>query len=219
VVEAAICKAWEKVRTEFPDLIEREDEDHLTDQLKTELVRQRRMNMPAGFNYLVFGVPVRDAKMPSGSGNSIDTMPDLTIHLANPRLDVEDDKDALFFECKVIAPSKGLNLYDKNGIHRFVSGWYASSMPHAGMIAYIFDPRHACPLNSLTPYFNKKVHGGSQTNGERLLCKSSPTTAMLAPGPMAANIVETIHGRSFSGPSIVTPGDISLRHLWLLPEK
>ena len=216
-VDRALCLAWERVRQGYPHLIAGADEDLLTDQMKTELVALRKVDTPAGFNCYVFGVPMRDAKTRTGSGNSIDAMPDLTIHLAESRPDVEDDHDALYFECKVVAPRRGLSLYDKNGIQRFVDGWYASRMPHAGMVAYALDVHHICPTTSLTPYLKKKERTLNTTNGARLRCISGPIKAMAAPGAMAADIAETVHGRSFPDQPHLRPSDISLRHLWLLP--
>lgn len=217
VVERALCLAWERVRTSHPHLIDSQDEDRITDQLKSELVALRKSNEPVGFNSRVFGVPVRDAKARTGSGESIDAMPDLTVHLAQSRPDVEDDHDALYFECKVIAPRKGLNLYDKKGMQRFVEGWYASRMPHAGMLAYALDAKHTCPTKSLGPYLDKKVAKASETNGERLKRRKGPIKVMAAPGNMAADIAETVHGREFDERSLTKPEDISLRHIWLLP--
>lgn len=217
-VEKAICLAWDKVRTEHPDLIARADEDYLTDQVKSELVALRRANKPAGFNDFVFGIPMRDAKARDGSGHSIDTMPDLTISLANCRREVDDDQhDALFFECKVLVPKRGLALYDKNGIQRFVTGWYASRMPHAGLIAYALDPMHKCPTLSLIPYLKRKERVTKITHAVGMKCTSGPTKVLAAPGPMAGDISETVHTRNFLQTSPALPGDIALRHLWLLP--
>ena len=218
-VDWALCMAWERVCQGYPHLIAGADEDLLTDQLKTELVALRKADTPAGFNCYVFGVPMRDAKARTGSGSSIDAMPDLTIHLAESRPDVEDDHDALYFECKVVAPKKGLSLYDKNGIQRFVDGWYASRMPHAGMVAYALDTNHTCPATSLAPYLRKKERTSGATNGERLRCTSGPIKkAMATPGMMVTDIAETVHGRLFPSQPHLNPSDISLRHLWLLPQ-
>lgn len=217
-VEKALCLAWDNVRSRHPHLLAGADEDHLTDQLKSELVALRRANMPAGFNDLVFGMPVRDAKARDGSGQSIDTMPDLTIYLANCRREVDDDQyDALFFECKVLVPNRGLSLYDKNGIQRFVNGWYASRMPHAGLIAYALDPNHTCPTSSLHPYLKRKDRLTQTTHAVQTKCTSGPTKVMVAPGSMAGDITQTIHTRSFIQTLPPLPGDIALRHLWLLP--
>jgi len=217
VVDTALCMAWESVRKNHPHLVDAADEDLLTDQLKANLVALRKIDSPVGFNCYVFGVPMRDAKARTGAGDSIDAMPDLTIHLAESRPDVEDDHDALYFECKVVAPGKGLSLYDKNGMQRFVDGWYASRMPHAGMLAYALDANHICPTTSLTPYLKKKAKGAKETNGQRLRCQKGPVKAMPSPGIMAADIAETLHGRAFPGQPLLNPSGIHLRHLWLLP--
>ncbi|MDR6496790.1 hypothetical protein J2797_006717 [Paraburkholderia terricola] len=214
LVDLAICEAWDRVRKRRPDLLVKGDEDAITDELKTELVALRKSDSPPGFNDELFGVPTRDSKVKSSSGESIDPTPDLTIYPARSRAEVSDDQhDALFFECKVIDSSRGLSLYDKNGIRRFTSGWYAGRMPHAGMVAYVLNGAHTAPMHSLTKYLSKTSRGQASTNGARIGCTSAPTQVMNSPGTMAADIAETVHER----PTLAIGSyEIALRHLWLL---
>jgi hypothetical protein len=217
-VEDAIVLAWDRVRAAYPALIAAGDEDQITDRLKTELVALRRLNCPPGFSPDIFQTPVRDAKVRQAYGKSIDPMPDLTFYLALPRQGVTDDQhDALFFECKVLTGGRHIGLYARKGLTRFVSGWYAAKMPHAGLIAYALDGRYTSPSSSLAKYFGRKLKKGSKTtNGDVLLSRIAPRQARKSPGPSAAEVAESIHGRTVPG-SALALSDISLRHLWLLP--
>lgn len=216
-VDRALCIAWDRLKTSHGHLLTVGDEDRITDQLKTELVALRKADTPLGFNDAIFSIPVRDAKLRDGSGESIDTTPDLTIYLSNSRGGVEDDQfDGLFFECKVLSKTKQLRLYDKKGIARFTTGWYASRMPHGGLIGYAIDNTYSCPSTSLTTYFATKRRGATKTYGQIALCKSGPIKVMKSPGSMAGDVAETVHSRQIKGVT-APPTDVSLRHLWLLP--
>lgn len=215
LVDRALCEAWNRVQHGYPNLLRLADEDQITDQLKTELVALRKANVPAGFNDYLFGVPTRDSKVRNARGTSIDPTPDLTIYLAKSRPEVTDDQhDALFFECKVIDKKRTLRLYGEKGIQRFIDGWYASRMPHAGMIAYVLNSTNRCPVTSLSKYLAKAKTGTTITNATRLGCTAFPSKVMSSPSLMASDIAQTLHARS----SIKTspPSDILLRHLWLL---
>ncbi|USS46263.1 hypothetical protein NFI99_15145 [Burkholderia glumae] len=214
IVDLAICEAWHRVKKRCPALLTTGDEDEITDELKSELVAMRKADCPPGFNDELFGVPTRDSKVKNSSGDSIDPTPDLTIYPARSRPEVSDDQhDALFFECKVIDRSRGLSLYDKKGMQRFTSGWYASRMPHAGMVAYVLNGKHTAPMHSLTRYLSKNIRGHNVTNGEQIGCNAAPKKVMDSPGIMASDVAETIHAR----PTLsIGPHDIALRHLWLL---
>jgi hypothetical protein len=213
MVDRALCIAWERVKTRHPALLQKADEDRITDQLKTELVAMRRNNEPPGFNSNLFGVPTRDSKLKDATGESIDKTPDLTVYPAEPRAGVADDQhDALFFECKVLDAKKGLALYCNEGIRRFVDGRYAWRMPHAGMIAYVLGKADRCPIKSLTKHLARRK--GTSTIGSELGCFNAPTVAMQSPGTMASDVAETCHMRHVKDGTVL--GEISLRHLWLL---
>lgn len=203
-VDIALSEAWERVRAHSPSVIATEDEDRITDQLVTELARMRKANEPPGFNSALFAVPVRDGKVPNRSGSSIDQMPDLTIYPASSRLGVADDRhDALFYECKVLKGKRGLTLYRKNGINRFLSGQYAWRMPHAGMIGYVFDTSPKCPVTALTKYFSRR------TVGSTLAVSGPPSRVMVAASTNASDVARTAHARGSNADLI------ELRHLWL----
>lgn len=213
VVDQALCIAWVRVRTKHPHLLKQADEDRITDQLKVELVAMRRNDEPRGFNSNLFGIPTRDSKLKDASGQSIDQTPDLTVYLARLRPGVADDQhDALFFECKVLDGKRGLALYCKEGIRRFVDGRYAWRMPHAGMVGYVLAGKNRCPVKSLTKHLAKSV--GTSTAGAVLACVSGPEMTMPAPGIMAADVAETRHERQTKDGMRL--GNIALRHLWLL---
>lgn len=152
-------------------------------------------------------MPTRDSKVEPLDGDSIDQMPDITIYPANPREVVTDEtQDALFYECKVLDRKRNLDRYRKDGIDRFLDGRYAWAMPHAGMIAYVFERSNTCPVSSLRSYFKRSLNGVAIA--ELVRCAELPIKVSEAPGADAADVALTRHSRTR------LPA-IDLRHLWL----
>lgn len=215
VVDQALSKAWHDLVDNDASVLETKDEDIITDCLLNNLTNLRRRSEIPGFNDAFFSLPSRDAKLPDCDGNSIDQMPDITIRLAKCRSGIADDRhDALFFECKVLDPSRGLDSYRVDGIDRFLSGRYAWRMPHAGMLAYVFDRRDTIPTNALITYSKRKNKG--ITIAEHLRLLGLPTKVVCASTPLVSEIAMTEHDRL----APVVDGKtfaISLRHMWLMP--
>lgn len=167
VVEQALSEAWLRLIRDHTALISGGNEDAITDQLMTELVALRSNECPPGFHAGFFGMPVRDGKLPSWDGKSIDQMPDITIYPAIPRHNIADQRhDALFFECKVLDKTRGLDLYRSQGIERFTQGRYAWRMPHAGMVAYVLERSESSPTTALTGYFMRTNQAGKTIGSE-----------------------------------------------------
>jgi len=215
VVDRAFGEAWLRLMRNHSALIFSGDEDIITDQLKTELVALRSEDHPRGFNSGLFCMPVRDAKLRDCYGKSIDQMPDLTIYPANPRPGIADQQhDALFFECKVLDKTRGMDLYRSNGIERFRAGRYAWRMPHAGMVAYVLEKSEYSPTAALTDYFAKANKAGN-TIGSELGVSEPPIQAVKAQNAFVSDVGESRHLRSapvIDGKTSV----VTLRHLWLI---
>ena len=210
-VEQALCIAWDAVVNKHPGVIATKDEDKITDALLEELTHLRRKGV-GGFTAAVFGVPARDAKLPDCYGQSIDQMPDITIRLAQCRSGVADDRhDALFFECKVLDGTRGLNSYRVDGIDRFLSGRYAWKMPHAGMLAYTFNRRANTPTKALAAYARRA--NGQQPLSEHMRLIGDPQEVFGATPPRASEIVATKHNRLAPAVNGRT-SEITLRHMW-----
>ena len=191
------------------------NEDAITDQLITELVALRGNECPSGFHAGFFGMPVRDGKLPSWDGKSIDQMPDITIYPVVPRHNIADQRhDALFYECKVLDKTRGLDLYRSQGIERFTQGRYAWRMPHAGMVAYVFAKSESSPTTALTGYFTRTNQAGKKI-GDELGVSTFPTLVPKAGAAHISDVAESRHIRSapvIEGKKSV----ITLRHLWLV---
>lgn len=214
VVEQALSEAWLHLIKNHFALISAGDEDVITNQLMIELVAMRGREQPPGFNSAIFGMPVRDAKLPDWNGNSIDQMPDLTIYPAVPRQGVADQRhDALFFECKVLDGRRGMDLYRSQGIERFTFGRYAWRMPHAGMLAYVLEKADCSPTKALTKYFSLPNSSGT-TIGHELGASILPNLIARAQN---AYVSETAESRHFRRAPLLNGVDsvITLRHLWL----
>ena len=215
VVEQALSEAWLRLLRDHSALVSGGNEDAITNQLMTELVVLRSIECPAGFHAGLFGMPVRDGKVPSWDGKSIDQMPDITIYPAIPRRNIADQRhDALFYECKVLDKTRGLNLYRSQGIERFTQGRYAWRMPHAGMVAYVLESSEISPTTALTDYFSH-VNKAGKTIGSELGAFIAPTSVEKAKTAYVSDVAESKHFRTvpvLSGKM----GVISLRHLWLI---
>lgn len=211
-VDQALCAAWNAVVIHHPHAIRTKDEDIITDALLEELTHLRRRGDVGGFTSAVFGVPSRDSKLPDCHGDSIDQMPDITIRLAMCRQGIADDRhDALFFECKVLDGSRGLDNYRIDGIDRFVLGRYAWRMPHAGMLAYIFDRKANTPTRALASYATRM--NSERPISEHMRLVSGPDEVCCATPPHVSEIAMTLHDRS----APVIDGKtttIALRHMW-----
>lgn len=216
VIDQALYQAWIHVTIDHGLVLDAANEDDITDRLRTELVKLRRNGTVDGFNGDVFQLPIRDGKLPSGAGDSIDMMPDLTFYRVGCRDGVdEDEHDGFFLECKVLDASKGLSLYDNNGITRFVDGRYASRMPQAGLIAYALGKTHTCPDASMPVYMAQTAKGASVTHGQRLKWDSASSSSMAALGSFSGKRWISVHGRALAKHPTVTLPNITLRHIWL----
>jgi len=215
VVERALSEAWLHLIQDHSTLVSGGNEDAITDQLMTELVALRGNEYPPGFHAGFFGMPVRDGKLPSWDGKSIDQMPDITIYPAVPRQNIADHRhDALFFECKVLDKGRGMDLYRSQGIERFTQGRYAWCMPHAGMVAYVLEKSEFSPTAALTGYFARINQTGKTVGGE-VGVSTPPTLVAKANTAYVSDVAESRHLRS----APVVDGKVSmitLRHLWLI---
>lgn len=214
-VDQALCVAWNAVVINHHDAIRTKDEDIITDALVEELTHLRRRGDVGGFTAALFSVPSRDAKLPDCHGVSIDQMPDITVRLAMCRQGVVDDRhDALFFECKVLDGSRGLDHYRIDGIDRFVTGRYAWRMPHAGMLAYLFDRKANTPTRALTSYASRMNSGRPISDHMRLV--GGPDEVRCGAPPHVSEVAMTLHDRTAPAVNGET-SPVTLRHMWFKP--
>lgn len=213
VVEQALGEAWLCLIKNHLALVLTGDEDAITNQLMTELVAMRAKEYPPGFNSAIFGMPVRDAKLPDWNGKSIDQMPDITIYPAVPRQGIADQRhDALFFECKVLDRQRGMDLYRSQGIERFTYGRYAWRMPHAGMLAYVLEKSDCSPTTALAKYF-ALLNSKGVTIGHELGISSPLNSVAPNRNEHISDTAESSHVRQAPALDGI-PSVIRLRHLW-----
>lgn len=216
VMEQAVRQAWRIMLRDHQEVLATRDEDRITDRLLDILVALRTDGSMPGFTANLFGVPVRDAKLPDWRGDSIDKTPDITIYPARPRPGISLARhDALFLECKVLHTQRRLTQYGDEGIQRFLDGRYAWRMPHAHIVAYVFSIADRQPASALIAHFNRSRKGPpAETNASRLALLSGPVEVASAGCAHTQAIVQTSHLRS----APVLQGrdnPIMLRHMWL----
>jgi hypothetical protein len=141
----------------------------------------------------------------SFDGSRLETRPDLSIFLTG-----KHPSFPIVVECKLIdhGAGKGVDLYCKNGIARFVAGQYAWANREAIMMAYVRDGA-SIDLH-LTPFLTSAA--GSPPDPWQT--QRMPALSSASRTPVAASA----HERTFLYPvasGACAPGNIALWHLWL----
>lgn len=211
VIEEAMIVAWTLLRvqprTGFDLLTAPEDEitHEFYETLYDKVFKDR---LVAGFNNDLFAAIVREGKLRSYDGGSLDKMPDLLIRLIGPREVCFLSQDWLCVECKPVDSdhTAGQHYCDR-GVKRFVQGEYAWAMTSALMVGY------ARPGYTILP---KLV--------DALAARAKEIPTLAGPRPCSSCVATTIseavhislHKRTFKyvGTEQMAP-DISIRHLWL----
>ncbi|MBK9375644.1 MAG: hypothetical protein IPN03_18475 [Holophagales bacterium] len=141
--EAVLCKAWEEIQ-EPGNAIDCNPSTALEDEI-TFALQRRLLDTLYGepkaitlFSKEHFSSVERGAEVPSWDGKSIKKKPDLVFRLSSTRpYRARHEVYGIFAECKLIEPGKGIDLYCKEGLKRYVIGEYGWSMQAALMLAYV----------------------------------------------------------------------------------
>lgn len=201
----AVVEAWTMVCSGNFNLFN--DEDRTTAEIEEALlaILEHREGAPVVpmFSDKYFETPPRDAKQRDHSRVKNDNMPDLTFRLAG-ELGRPRPFRAVFVECKVLDGGRGVNLYCKNGIRRFVDGKYAHRMSHAMMLGYVLDGSSKIP-DDLDDYF---LRGRSDCAVD---CKPNASYMASYLSPPGYDIYITTHSRPYDSEC----AGIDLHHLWL----
>lgn len=180
-------------------------ERDITFELQKQLIELLNTSEVRGFTAAAFAPPIRGQEIEDYSGKEKEKRPDLTfLRLAARPI---SNHNAQFYECKIIGRGRTVDDYHKNGIMRFVDGRYAWGMSHAGMIAYVSPPPPSVASTALEGYWNK--------NQEGMSLEGVPTRALELDARSSPSIVVSVHARKFPSSDCLTPGDITVRHLWL----
>jgi hypothetical protein len=201
IIEQAICVGLNNVKNRHQNHINAASETEITTWLSEELVLMwQDGSVVVGFDPNTYQLPHLDATLTNYDGSSHSVRPDLRFYMQRGVSSCVVDapyQQAWFCECKLLEAdhsSRNLSSYVNSGIQRFETGQYAWAMPHAQMLAYVREPRHAhyVPAQHLTPLLDGL--GVIQKLDGAVLCST--------------------HGRTFTLLNGKHPGAIELRHLW-----
>lgn len=137
-IERALRWGWSELQRTAPHLANA-DEDAITEKLVSILNEHDAKGRRRASSIRLFETVIRDGKVTSVFGDSIDQMPDLVFR-PPVRQGVRCRNDWGFFvECKIVNGAESVKRYLNKGIDRFSEGRYARYMPSAGMVAYVRD--------------------------------------------------------------------------------
>jgi hypothetical protein len=207
IVERAIVVAWQQLlaRPEFVTWAESAVERDITVELQARLIQLLNTGEVHGFSAAVFAAPIRGQEVDDYSGSDKEKRPDLTFLRLSAR--PVSNHHAQFYECKVIGRGRTVDDYHNDGVMRFVDGRYAWGMAHAGMIAYMAPPPHLKAATALERYWTKAR--------QKLRLAGLPASPLKLDHTASHPIAISVHARGFKLTNLRSPGDITLRHLWL----
>jgi hypothetical protein len=149
------------------------------------------------FKMLITGVS-RGRESINHDGSKLEKRPDFSIHLSN-----RSYRLPLIVECKLVDArnGKGIDLYCRQGLARFIDGEYAWYAQEAFMLAYVRDS--ATIATDLKPHLARHQ-------------KSKPDPFLTEQLPLQVNfptqgLGQSRHGRQFPD----SPGPITIWHLWV----
>jgi hypothetical protein len=207
VIERAIAMAWTQAMNTAHGraLLASGKEPEITAMLQDALTILLESKHIHGFSPAVFGAPIRGQELEDYSGRYLEKRPDLTF----PRLSARPttNHNALFYECKVLGRGRTVNDYISDGVARFQNGHYAWAMQHAGMIGYVAELNHkvnACAVLS------------QRWTQQTKPAPCAPVAPVAEDQSSAPWIAISIHARPFILRNGIPPGDITLRHMWLV---
>lgn len=140
-------------------------------------------------------------------GKPLTKRPDLTFRRRYPEPGTSKLNGSLFIEAKIIDQSRTMGKYCGDGLKRFVVGDYAWAMPQAMMLGYTRMTDQKLP-DSLADHFKRL---GKQ---QEFQLTEGPNPFPLS--RFANRSYVTVHNRTWKYPGTdLTPGSISVLHLWL----
>lgn len=202
VIFESVARVWSELRRDQCHTLDHGSEAEINTMMEARL--NALWKVDPLWSQLVSTV-VRGKESVSFDGSHLETRPDLSIFLTG-----KHPSFPVVVECKLIdhAAGKGVDLYCKNGIARFVTGQYAWANREAIMMAYVRDGS-SIDLH-LTPFLTSAAGSPPDPwSTDRMPVSSSrghPSVAVSA------------HGRTFLYPAAggaCAPGNIALWHLWL----
>jgi hypothetical protein len=209
-VEAAMCEAWAKIHVRGAGSAfdpSTANEDAITLVLQQTLWKMLQdAPSTALFSTRRISTVERSPSVPSWNGKKINKQPDLVFRLCSTRpYRARHEAYGIFAECKVIEPSKRINLYCKNGLARYVTGDYAWYMRTAMMFAFVRNC-HTTPSNLAKYLYAREKEFSTISVGIETPCRDRPCPS---------KTLVTIHDRTGVDASQGRPaGEIQMSHLW-----
>lgn len=202
VIFEALVVAWSNLIEACDSQVFQEGEESINRLLVSELNNLKNSEI-SEWNLLISAVQDA-ANVPNVDGTRISKQPDISLTLSRRPLNLP-----FIIECKLINPTKSVDLYCQKGLARFIEGEYAWYDKQSMMLAYVQD--QSTIQNKLIPHLNK-----SQLKKNDLYQTTQPPTAV--DWLEGKDLSQSIHRRNFQYVgkySSCIPGDISVWHLWL----
>ena len=202
-IAEVLQKAFQDVRADEPHTIDSGNEAEVTALMEARLNELIEHNLV--WSQLVLFV-ARGKESVSFDGSHLEKRPDLSIVLSD-----RVRRFPLVVEAKIVdvSTAKGISLYCKNGLRRFLVGEYAWGSREALMIGYVRD---GSTIEAALGQFLTEAEAGGTTS---YLVQEFPSGR----GSGSIDLASSRHGRSFvyinrEAPRN-EPGPISVWHLWL----
>lgn len=201
VIFETVARVWNELRREQIQAVAEGSETEINAMMEARL--NALWKTDPLWSQLVTTV-ARGKESLSFDGSHLEKRPDLSIYLTG-----KHPSFPVVVECKLIdhAAGKGVDLYCRNGVARFVSGQYAWANREAVMIAYIRDG--STVEHHLSPFL--ATDAGKTADPWQTLRLPEALNGV------GSSATSSDHFRSFQYQAAAgtEPGAISLWHLWL----
>lgn len=203
--ELAIIAAWHCLANsaDTKQTLDFGTEVEISTQLLNVLCSLLNAQSVHGFTGYVFEPPIRGQELEDVTGTELEKRPDISIRLRTSTPYTQHN--SLFFECKRISPTRTVADYINEGLIKFCDQRYAWGMSHAGMLAYV---------QSVTPTPEAKIELENYWLNKPTSF-TVPICNLVVESNGTVSVAITTHKRFKPLPNGDTPGDITLRHLWL----
>jgi hypothetical protein len=189
-VLAALRWAWAELKRDRAALIQRGDEESVTEAL--QFLLNDRSGGARRATWINDFSPVSRSERQRTSDGRLNKQPDLTFRPVPYATVTNTTRWGWFVECKIVNGAATVTLYRDDGVRRFADGEYGAWMQSGAMLAYVRDGSK--PMATLKPVLRGQVRTRSVVAGS------------------APDLSQSEHGRG----SLATPCvDVTLTHIWL----
>ncbi|WP_434704622.1 hypothetical protein J3P85_01235 [Pseudomonas sp. Z1-12] len=202
IIFETLSRVWDQLKFEKNQILAHGSETEINAIMESRL--NNLCTIDPFWSQLVTSV-VRGKESLSYDGSHLEKRPDLSIFLTG-----KHPSFPIVVECKIIdsTSGKGVDLYCKNGISRFVVGEYAWANREAVLIAYTRDS------STIDEHLTQILESGTQRKPDPWQTHRLPAR----PTTFRSAVSSSHHSRNFiysKSISVTPPGAIALWHLWL----